>query len=146
MADGGRRTSTRIEPQDRVGRLSLLPGHAERDGQDGQSLDESLWRCIGLGKQVSKSTDRGNDASRTLWICPKSFGVNFAQAEAATLPSGGNSAVIVLSAGTIVRKWDYECKRAANQAQRCLSVLRLCHQRTQSACPLPTPSGFDAGS
>lgn len=34
----------------------------------------------------------------TFWIWARSFGVNFAQAVAATFPSGGNSAVIVLSA------------------------------------------------
>lgn len=34
----------------------------------------------------------------TLSIWPRSFGVSFAQADAATFPSGGSSAVIVLRA------------------------------------------------
>jgi hypothetical protein len=70
----------------------------DQDGQDGKSFDQS-FRCSGrLQVSILNARTLPTVVTLTFWIWESNFGGSFAQALAATLPSAGSSAVIVLSA------------------------------------------------
>lgn len=76
------RTGNRLIRMERIDRVSTSASGGVLGWRYGVSMHTDLDTCMVL----------------TFRICPNNLGVSFSQAVAATLPSGGSSAVIVLSA------------------------------------------------